>query len=193
MMWQQYQKKEPAHKVNEKITAAQVLLIDENGAPLGIKSKWDAIEIARARDLDLVEVGPNSNPPVCKIIDYGKYKYEIEKKQQKEKARNKAGELKEIRLSPQTDEHDFNTKVEKIKKFVEKGCKVRITVKMRGRENIYQDRAISQIKRVKEALNLDFEQTPVKLGPRFTAILTKSKVNKDKGDPNKVAKQNAEN
>lgn len=169
------------------------MLIDENGARLGAKSKWDAIEIARSKGLDLVEVGPSSNPPVCKTIDYGKYKYEIEKKQQKEKARNKAGELKEIRLSPQTDEHDFNTKVEKARKFIEKGCKVRITVKMKGRENIYQGKAISQISRVKEILNLEFEQRPIKMGPRFTAILIKSKVltsktpeqnNKEKGDSN---------
>jgi translation initiation factor IF-3 len=120
-------------------------------------------------------VGPSAKPPVCKIIDYGKFKYEQEKSQQKNKSKNHAGEIKEVRFSTSTDEHDFQTKIEQAKRFIEKGYKIKITVSMSGRQNIYFDRALAQMDRVKDILEMDFEQRPIKMGPRFSAILIKRK------------------
>lgn len=130
--------------------------------------------MAEEAGLDLVEISPNAHPPVCKILDFGKFKYELEKKNLKNKA-NKAGEIKEIRLSVSTDEHDFNTKVEQARKFIEKGYKIRVTVKMSGRQNIYTDRAIAQLNKVKDEIEGEFEQSPTKMGNRFSALLIKKK------------------
>jgi len=138
---------------------------------------YKAIEAARESGLDLVEVGPNGKPPVCKIIDYGKFKYEQEKSQQKSKAKNRAGEVKEVRFSITTDEHDFNTKIEKAKSFVKKGYKLKVTVVLSGRENIYSDKAIEQLDRVRQILQMDFDQRPSRMGTRFSAILVKLKNN----------------
>lgn len=151
-----------------------MFLIDENGKPAGEVEITKALEMARQSGLDLVEIGPNANPPVCKILDYGKFKYELEKKQQKSKVKSHAGEIKEIRFSVKTDEHDFNTKISRAKEFIEKGYKLRVTVKLTGRENIYFDRAIKQIERIAEVLSLAIEQRPARLGNRFSAILVKT-------------------
>jgi translation initiation factor IF-3 len=136
---------------------------------------YKAVDIARESGLDLVEVGPNGKPPVCKVIDYGKFKYEQEKNQQKSKLKNRAGEIKEVRFSITTDEHDFRTKIEKAKDFIEKGYKLKVTVVLSGRENIYSNKAIEQLDRVKQILEMDFDQKPSRTGTRFSAILIKSK------------------
>lgn len=159
-------------------------MIDDEGNPLGVTRVYEAISKAREKGLDLVEVGPSANPPVCKILDWGKFKYEQEKSQQKNKVKNKAGEIKEIQFGTKTDDHDFNTKIEKARKFIEKGYKIRVTVKMVGRENIYSDRALAQIDRVKEELTMDFEQRPLRFGTRFSAILIKSKSKPLSGNEN---------
>lgn len=151
-------------------------MIDDEGNPCGVTPVHEAISRAKGKDLDLVEVGPSANPPVCKILDWGKFKYEQEKSQQKNKVKNKAGEIKEIQFGTKTDDHDFNTKIEKAKKFIEKGYKIRVTVKMVGRENIYSERALAQIDRVKDELSMEFEQRPLRFGTRFSAILIKSKI-----------------
>lgn len=149
------------------------MVIDEEGESLGVLSKSEALSIAEEKGLDLVEVGPSSKPPVCKILDYGKFKYEQEKKHQKGKS--KAGEIKEIRFSVTTEEHDFTTKIEKARKFIEKGHKIRVTVKMSGRENIYSQKAIDQIERVKQELEMDYEQNPTRMGNRISATLIRKK------------------
>lgn len=151
-----------------------MFLIDENSKPVGEVDIRQALDMATQSGLDLVEIGPNANPPVCKILDYGKFKYEQEKKQQKNKVKSHAGEIKEIRFSVKTDEHDFNTKISRAKEFIEKGYKLRVTVKLIGRENIYFDRAIKQIERIAEVLSLSIEQRPARLGNRFSAILVKT-------------------
>lgn len=147
------------------------MVISSQGQSLGVMRKWDALDLAREESLDLVEIGPTATPPVCKIVDFGKYKYEQEKSKQKSKSR--AGELKEIRLGVNTDEHDFNTRVEQAKKFIEKGNKIRLTVKMQGRQNIYSAHALEQIEKFKNTLELEFEITPQRFGPRYSAILIK--------------------
>jgi translation initiation factor IF-3 len=144
---------------------------------LGTLPTHEARSIALERGLDLVEIGPNAKPPVTKILDFGKFKYEIEKKQKSKPTHS--GEIKEIRLGVATDEHDFNTKVEQAKKFVEKGYKVKVTVKMSGRQNIYHQKAIEQINRVQQVLDAEIEQSPTRLGNRFTALLVKRKAGSD--------------
>lgn len=160
----------------------EVHLIDEEGVSLGTVPIIEAKSIARERSLDLVEISPNAKPPVAKILDFGKFKYEIEKKQKSKPSHS--GEIKEIRLGVSTDEHDFNTKVEQAKKFMEKGYKVKVTVKMSGRQNIYHQKAIEQIKRVQQVLLAEMEQNPTRLGNRFTALLIKGKANQDAEDQN---------
>lgn len=149
-------------------------MIDENGEALGVKSTQEAQDIAQGRDYDLVEVGPNASPPVCKLLDFGKFKYELEKKNQKSKSK-KSGEIKEVRMGVNTEEHDFDTRVERARKFIEKGHKIKVTVKMSGRENIYADRANQMIERFREALGLEIELKPSRMGTRISAVLVKGK------------------
>ena len=120
--------------INERIRAREVQVIDENGEKLGVKNLSDALNIAYDKKLDLVLVAPSGNPPVCKIMNYGKYKFEQAKKEKEAKKKQKAYEVKEIRITPNTEEHDFNFKAKNARKFLEDGCKVKITVRFRGRE-----------------------------------------------------------
>lgn len=155
----------------------EVHLIDDEGVSHGTVNANEARRMAQEANLDLVEISPNAKPPVCKILDFGKFKYEQEKKQKNKSSH--AGEIKEIRLSVTTDEHDFNTKVEQGLKFIEKGYKLRVTVKMSGRQNIYHEKALSQIEKVKNVIDGEFEQSPTRMGNRFSALLIKRKEIKD--------------
>ena len=120
--------------INEKIRAKEVRLIGEEGEQLGIMTSREALDKAREADLDLVMVAPNGKPPVCKIIDYGKYRYELARKEKEAKKKQKTIEIKEIRLSPNIDSNDLNTKLSAARKFLAKGNKVKITLRFRGRE-----------------------------------------------------------
>ncbi len=120
--------------INEQIRDREVRLIGENGEQLGIMSARDALQIARDAELDLVKIAPAAKPPVCKIIDYGKYKYEMLRKEKEAKKKQKSIEVKEIRMSPNIDDNDLNTKVNNARKFIEKGNKVKVTLRFRGRE-----------------------------------------------------------
>ena len=120
--------------INEQIRDKEVRLIGANGEQLGIMSARDAMKIAREAELDLVKVAPTAKPPVCKIIDYGKYKYEMARKEKEAKKRQKIIEIKEVRLSPNIDDNDLNTKINAARKFLGKGDKVKITLRFRGRE-----------------------------------------------------------
>ena len=121
-------------KANERIRAPQVQVISSEGKNLGTLSTQEAINIARQEGLDLIEISPNANPPVCKIIDIGKYKYDLQKKASKVKKKQKIINLKEIKLRPVTEIHDYNFKLKNANKFLEKGDKVKFTVKFKGRE-----------------------------------------------------------
>ncbi len=123
--------------INEKIRLNELQLIDENGQKLGIMDSKKALDIAIEKNLDLVLVAPNGNPPVCRIMNYGKYKFEQAKKEKEARKKQKTTELKEIRVTPNTEEHDFNFKVKNIRKFLEDGAKVKVTVRFRGRELSY--------------------------------------------------------
>jgi len=120
--------------INEKIRAREVRLIGEHGEQIGIMSAKEAQFKAREADLDLVMVSPNAHPPVCKIIDYGKYRYELARKEKEAKKKQKVIEIKEIRFSPNIDENDLNTKLNNARKFLAKGNKVKLTLRFRGRE-----------------------------------------------------------
>ena len=120
--------------INEQIRDREVRLIGENGEQLGITSAREAYEKAKAAELDLVKIAPTAKPPVCKIIDYGKYRYELARKEKEAKKKQKVIEVKEVRLSPNIDENDLNTKMNNARKFLTKGNKVKVTLRFRGRE-----------------------------------------------------------
>ena len=121
-------------KANERIRSPQVQVISSDGKNLGTLSTQEAINMAKQEGLDLIEISPNANPPVCKIIDMGKYKYDLQKKANKAKKKQKIINLKEIKLRPVTEIHDYNFKIKNAQKFLEKGDKVKFTIKFRGRE-----------------------------------------------------------
>ena len=120
--------------INEEIRDKEVRLIDENGEQLGVVSSKEALNMALERNLDLVKIAPQSKPPGCKIMNYGKYRFDQMKKEKEAKKKQKTMEIKEVRLSPNIDEHDLNTKLKNAAKFLEKGDKVKVSVRFRGRE-----------------------------------------------------------
>ena len=120
--------------INEIIRDREVRLVSESGEQLGIMSSREALKLAREADLDLVKIAPNAKPPVCKIIDYGKYRYELARKEKEAKKKQKTMEVKEVRLSPNIDTNDLNTKANQARKFITKGDKVKVTLRFRGRE-----------------------------------------------------------
>ena len=120
--------------INEQIRDREIRLIGEDGQQLGIMSSREAMKIAREAELDLVKIAPRAKPPVCKIIDYGKYRYELARKEKEAKKKQKTIEVKEVRLSPNIDSNDLNTKIASARKFIEKGNKVKVTLRFRGRE-----------------------------------------------------------
>ena len=120
--------------INEQIRDREVRLIGSNGEQLGIMSAREALKIAEEAELDLVKIAPKAKPPVCKIIDYGKYRYELARKEKEAKKKQKTVEVKEVRLSPNIDTNDLNTKINNAKKFISKGNKVKVTLRFRGRE-----------------------------------------------------------
>ena len=121
-------------KANERIRSPQVQVISSDGKNLGTLTTQEAINMAKHEGLDLIEISPNANPPVCKIIDIGKYKYDLQKKANKAKKKQKIMNLKEIKLRPVTEIHDYNFKIKNAQRFLEKGDKVKFTVKFKGRE-----------------------------------------------------------
>jgi len=125
--------------VNEKIRAREVRLIDSTGDQLGVKSKQEALEIARKRELDLVLVAPNAKPPVCRIMDYGKYRFEQQKKEKEARKKQKVINVKEVRFTPGIGDHDFETKLKNARKFLSKGDKVKAAVRFRGRAITHKD------------------------------------------------------
>ena len=130
--------------INEQIRDREIRLISENGEQLGIMSAREALKIAQEAELDLVKIAPMAKPTVCKIIDYGKYKYEQTRKEKEARKKQKTVEIKEVRLSPNIDTNDLNTKINNAKKFISKGNKVKVTLRFRGREmaHVQQSRHI---------------------------------------------------
>ncbi len=151
-------------KVNRNIRANEVRLIDPDGEQLGITPIMHALAKAGDYGMDLVEISPNAKPPVCKIMDYGRFKYEETKKLQEAKKKQSSFQLKEIKLRPKTGDHDLNTKIGHIKKFLTKKDKVKVTVMFRGREITLSQQGKELLKRVAEETE---ELSVVELHPKF--------------------------
>ena len=137
-------------RINEFISALNVRCIGANGEQLGVISISEALKIADSQNLDLVEIQPNVDPPVCKILDYGKFKYEAQKRKNEARKKQKVIEVKEIKLRPNIDNNDFIVKMKQVKKFIENGDKVKITLRFRGREMAHHTLGATVLDRVKE-------------------------------------------
>ncbi len=138
------------HRINERIRVPQVRLIDEKGEQVGVVPTFQALQMARERGLDLMEVSPNAQPPVCKICDYGKFKYEKKKKEHQAKKKQTVIKVKEVQLRPQTEEHDLEYKFKNIRQFLEDGDKAKVTIMFRGREITYVDQGYKIMKQLSE-------------------------------------------
>lgn len=160
-------------RYNERIRVRRILLIDDDGAKLGEFMTEDALARAKEKGLDLVEVAPNANPPVCKILDYGKMKYDKKKRDSAARKRQSQVQLKEIKVRPKTDEHDMDVKVRSAAKFLQEGNKVKVTVRFRGREHAHHDIGAEQCMVVANAVKEfgSIEMPPRMEGRQMTMIL----------------------
>ncbi len=164
-------------RVNEQIRVPKIRLIDETGEMVGVVTVQEGIRRADAAGLDLVEVSPNAEPPVCKILNYGKYKYEMQKKANEARKKQKVIEIKEIKIRPGIEQHDYEVKLKAAKKFLENEDKVKVTLRLRGREMAHIDLAMQVLNRLKADL-ADFakvEQEPKMEGKQAIMMLVPSK------------------
>lgn len=160
-------------RTNERIRAREIRVIDENGEQLGIMTPAEALAIAKEKDLDLIEVAPQAKPPVCRIMDFGRWKYEQRKREKEAQRQSKTAELKTVRLRPHTDDHDFATKTRRARRFLEEGKKVRVLMLFRGRELMHQNLARDKVLRMAEDLKdvSDIERRPSVEGRQMSMIL----------------------
>ena len=138
-------------RINRQIRAREVLVIDENGVQKGVMNVMAAVSLAEEAGLDLVEVSPNANPPVCKILDFGKYRYEMEKKQREAKKNQAVVKIKEIRMQPKIEKHDLETKSKAIAEFLAEGNKVKVSIRFRGREMAHTENGLVTMKQFADA------------------------------------------
>ncbi|MDX1711786.1 MAG: translation initiation factor IF-3 [Rhodovibrionaceae bacterium] len=160
-------------RVNDDINVAEVRLIGATGENFGVVSVDKALEHAADAGLDLVEVSPNADPPVCKILDYGKYKYEEQKRKNEAKKKQKTIEVKEIKMRPNIDQHDYDVKMRSIHRFLEEGDKVKVTLRFRGREMAHQDLGLKVLERVREEVAdmAKVEQHPKMEGRQMVMVM----------------------
>ena len=151
-------------RINEEIRVREVQLIDQTGHNLGPVEIQIALDKAQEAGLDLVEIAPNSSPPVCKILDYGKYKYQAQKKAAEARKKQKVVEVKEIKLRPMIDDHDYDVKMRSMQRFFEEGDKVKVTLRFRGREMAHQELGYQLLNRVKDDTS---KVAKVEQEPRF--------------------------
>jgi len=149
-------------RINDEIRVPQVRLIDDAGEMIGIMSAREALIRAYDLGLDLVEISPNAVPPVCKILDYGKYKYEQQKKANEARKKQKVVEIKEIKVRPNIDDHDYEVKMKQMKNFIGEGDKVKVTLRFRGREMAHQELGVKVLERIRSDLTelVKVEQMP---------------------------------
>jgi translation initiation factor IF-3 len=149
-------------RINDEIRVPQVRLIDDAGEMMGVMSAREALIRAYDLGLDLVEISPNAVPPVCKILDYGKYKYEQQKKANEARKKQKVVEIKEIKVRPNIDDHDYDVKMKQMKNFIGEGDKVKVTLRFRGREMAHQELGVKVLERIRSDLNelVKVEQMP---------------------------------
>jgi translation initiation factor IF-3 len=161
-------------RINEEINLPRVRLVDQKGNMVGVVTRNEALTMAIDAGLDLVEVSPNADPPVCKILDYGKFKYEEQKKKNEARKKQKVIEVKEIKLRPGIDDHDYQTKMRSMVKFFEEGDKVKVTLRFRGREMAHPELGMEVLNRVRDDLEeiAKIEQTPRMEGRQMTMVLS---------------------
>jgi len=169
------QDKEP--RINGEITAREVRLNDEEGEQLGIVSLAEALRMAEEREVDLVEIAPNATPPVCRLMDYGKFKYRESKKRHEQKLKVKQVQIKEVKFRPGTDENDYQVKLRNVTRFLEEGDKAKITLRFRGREMAHQEIGTAQLKRIETDLGelAVVEQFPKLEGRQMIMMLAPKK------------------
>lgn len=160
-----------------------MVVIDENGVNLGTIGKDQALNMAQEKGLDLVEIDPNGRPPICKIMDYGKFKYDQAKKIKESRAKQKETELKEIRLTAKIGDHDLEYKAKNARSFFDDGDQVKVAMRLRGRENIFVENAYAIFAKFAEMTGLAYERPPLRAGNQITAMMTKPKVDKEKATP----------
>ena len=160
-------------QINEAIRDKEVRLIDSDGTMLGIMSSRDAQKIADEKKLDLVKISPNANPPVCKILDYGKYRYELQKREKEAKKKQKTMEVKEVRLSPYIESHDLGVKAKNASKFLTAGDKVKVSIRFRGRERDFTQTGIDVMNSMLDILGdiCTVEKKPTMEGRHMIMIL----------------------
>lgn len=160
-------------RMNEDITVPQILLIDHTGEKRGVVTIEEALELANEVGLDLVEISPNTQPPVCKILDFGKYKYQQQKKKAEAKKKQKVVDVKEIKMRPNIDQHDYDVKSRAIKRFIEDGDKVKVTLRFRGREMAHQERGMELLQRVQADFEelVKIEQVPKLEGKQMMMVM----------------------
>lgn len=162
--------------INEEIRLPQVRVVDVDGGQLCIMSSGDALELAYSKNVDLVLIAPKAETPVCKLMDYGKYKFEMAKKEKEAKKNQKVVAIKEIRISPSIDDHDFETKVNQATKFLKEGDKVKVTVRFRGREIRHSDLGAKLLDRFKDSLSeVGGADKPAKLEGKNMSIMISPK------------------
>ena len=159
--------------VNKSISAKSVRVITDNGEMLGVLQIEEALRMASDQGLDLVEVSPKANPPVCKIIDYGKYKYRVQKKQAEARKKQKTFEVKEVKLRPGIEDHDYGVKLKSIQRFLSDGDKVKITLRFKGREMAYQQRGMEILKKLESSIEQEakIEQAPTLEGKHMIMVV----------------------
>lgn len=159
--------------MNNQITTTPVRVVGHDGEMVGVLPTAEAIERAEAVGLDLVEVSPNAEPPVCKILDYGKYKYEEQKRKNEARKKQKIVEIKEIKMRPGIDIHDYDVKMRNVKKFLGNGDKVKLTLRFRGREMAHQDLGMKVLNRVRDDVDdiAKVEQFPKMEGRMMTMVI----------------------
>jgi translation initiation factor IF-3 len=161
-------------RINGEINVLRVRLVDEKGSMVGVVGRNEALTMAAEAGLDLVEIAPNADPPVCKILDYGKYKYEEQKKKNEARKKQKVIEVKEIKLRPSIDDHDYEVKMRSMVKFIEEGDKVKVTMRFRGRELAHQELGMNVLVRVRDDLEeiAKVEQMPRMEGRQMTMVVS---------------------
>ena len=160
-------------RANEDIQADPVRVVDADGEMVGVIGLQEAIDLAMEVGLDLVEVSPNADPPVCKILDYGKFKYEAQKKANEARKKQKVIEVKEIKMRPGIDDHDYEVKMKAVRRFLDDGDKVKMTIRFRGREMAHQDLGLKVLERVREEVDeiAKVEQHPRPEGRLMTMVI----------------------
>ncbi|WP_347710092.1 translation initiation factor IF-3 [Thiomicrorhabdus sp. zzn3] len=170
----------PKDRINRAITASEVRLIDENGEQLGVVSIEQALNAAMEAELDLVEISAKSTPPVCRIMDYGKYLYQQQKKQHEAKKKQKQVQVKEVKFRPGTEEGDYQVKLRNLMKFLDKGDRVKVTIWFRGREITHKELGLKMLERVRDDIQevATVEQMPKMEGRQMQMMVAPAKKGK---------------